>query len=254
MTGMYRGSRKHVLDWVEHPTFLAELLALVRRTVVRLTPTPIYMPLGYAVPREARLERFGPKFLPGLSAWKDLQQWWLAHPKGANTPNWDIALGCEINGQSGLILVESKANVPELSEGGKFSDPKASKNSKENHERIADAITEAREGFVRSGYYIDIDRDRHYQLSNRLAFTWKLATLGIPTVLVYLGFTGDKGISDAGEPFRDEAHWKEVFRAYAAGVKVASLFEQERPIVVNGTAIWCLIRARPVLENSPKLK
>ena len=69
---------------------------------------------------------------------------------------------------------------------------------------------------------------------------------------MYLGFTGDKGISDAGDPFRDEAHWKEVFRAYASGVKVASLFEQEIPISVNGTPAWFLVRARAVIENSPK--
>jgi len=232
--------------------FLPELLALARPAMVRLTPASIYMPLSYAEPREARLERFGPKFLPEHSAWKELQRWWLAHPKGANTPNWDIALGCEVNGQSGLILVEAKANVPELSEAGKFSGPNASENSKRNHARIAKAIAEAREGFVRLGYPIEVDRNKHYQLSNRLAFSWKLATLGMPTVLVYLGFTGDKGISDAGEPFRDEARWKEVFRDYAAGVKAASLFEEERPISVNGTPAWFLVRARPVIENSPK--
>ena len=39
-----------------------------------------------------------------------------------------------------------------------------------------------------------------------LAFTWKLTSLGIPTVVVYLGFLGDSGIANAGEPFSDEAH------------------------------------------------
>ena len=42
---MYRGSRKHVLDWVERPMFLPELLALARPAMVRLTPASIYMPL-----------------------------------------------------------------------------------------------------------------------------------------------------------------------------------------------------------------
>jgi hypothetical protein len=32
----------------------------------------------------------------------------------ANTPNWDLAFGCEIAGKTGLILVEAKANEPEL--------------------------------------------------------------------------------------------------------------------------------------------
>jgi len=53
---------------------------------------------------------------------------------------------------------------------------------------------------------VRLDRDSHHQLANRLAFTWKLATLGIPVVLLY--FTGrDEGIADAGEPILDDAYW-----------------------------------------------
>ncbi len=44
----------------------------------------------------------------------NLRKWWLVHERGANTPNWDIAAGCEIEGKTGVILVEAKANVPEL--------------------------------------------------------------------------------------------------------------------------------------------
>lgn len=34
-----------------------------------------------------------------------------------------------------------------------------------------------------------IERDSYYQLSNRFAWTWKLASLGVPVVLLYLGFS-----------------------------------------------------------------
>jgi len=43
----------------------------------------------------------------------------------------------------------------------------------------------------------------HYQLSNRLAFLWRLAKADIPTVLVYLGCTGDQPFGTGVVPFRD---------------------------------------------------
>lgn len=179
----------------------------------------------------------------------NLRKWWLVHERGANTPNWDIAAGCEIEGRTGLILVEAKANVPELSVLGKPVEPKASTASADNHERIAIAITEACSGLQRLGAATTISRDSHYQLSNRVAFAWKLATLGIPTVLVYLGFTGDDGIADAGAPFSDKAHWETVFGQYAYSVVPRSIFEQRIDCVA--APVWFLLRSRRVIEVSP---
>lgn len=70
----------------------------------------------------------------------------------------------------------------------------------------APRIAEACAGLQLLGPAVRISRDSHYQLSNRVAFAWKLATLGLPTVLVYLGFWGDDGIADVGEPFWDAEH------------------------------------------------
>jgi hypothetical protein len=247
---MSRGSRKHVLDRVLQPNFASELCDLVAPVRLCTNDASVWMPMSHLKPEEARLERFGPRFLPNHSAWEELQRWWLAHRRGANTPNWDIALGCEIEGRSGLILVEAKANVPELGEGGKILSPKASENSRANHDQIGKAIEEARNGFADLGHQTTISRDTHYQLSNRLAFTWKLAKLGIPVVLVYLGFTGDTGIIDAGDYFVDAAHWEKTFRAYADGVGAMGLFDSQQPLNVNDVPAWFLIRAMPVIEIS----
>jgi len=81
------------------------------------------MPRGYSNPREARLESFGPRLLPESPAWLALRDWRLVHKAGANTPNWDIAAGCEIEGRAGIVLVEAKANWPELGVGGSRSPP-----------------------------------------------------------------------------------------------------------------------------------
>src|SRR5450759_4547533 len=82
-----------------------------------------FMPRGCSNPREARLESFGPRLLPESPAWLALRDWRLVHKAGANTPNWDIAAGCAIEGRAGLVLREAKANGPELGVGGSRSPP-----------------------------------------------------------------------------------------------------------------------------------
>jgi hypothetical protein len=245
---IFRGSRKHVLDWTSRPEFCAELLQLVQPVDARISAHSRWMPRGYDAPEEARLETFGPLFLPDSTAWKTLRGWWLCHEEGANTPNWDIAVGCEIDGRPGIILVEAKANVPELSDAGKQIVPKASENSRDNHVQIGHAISEACVALRRINDGTSIDRDSHYQLSNRVAFAWKLASLGIPTVLVYLGFYGDDGIADAGPPFKGAIHWREVFEEHSRAVVPTDLFE--RKLDIGAASTWFLVRSRPVIEIS----
>jgi hypothetical protein len=94
-----------------------------------------------------------------------------------------------------------------------------------------------------------ITRDSHYQLSNRLAFAWKLASLGVPTVLLYLGFTGDDGIRDVGAPFADSGHWMTALNAYFDGVAAAPLLGRRHQL--DGAPFWIIAGARAVLECSP---
>jgi hypothetical protein len=206
------------------------------------------MPRGYADPEEARLERFGPLVMPDRPIWGHLEDWWLAHKRGANTPNWDIALACEIEGRAGLVLVEAKANWPELGTAGKRPANPASPRSVENHERIGAAIDEACLGWRLIDPRVGISRDSHYQLANRLAFTWKLGTFGVPTVLVYLGFTGDEGIRDAGEPFPDAADWRQAFSEYTHDVVSLDLFEARHDL--GEAPVWLALRTREALESS----
>jgi hypothetical protein len=245
---MIRGSRKHVLDWTNRPEFPVELLQLVAPLDCRITARSTWMPRGYSSPVEARLETFGASVMPHNEAWTHLRKWWLAHESGANTPNWDIAASCEIEGREGLILVEAKANAPELNALGKSLDGKASKASLENHDRIASAISNACSALQDLGIPTGISRGSHYQLSNRVAFAWKLATLGIPTILVYLGFVADHGIADAGAPFADDTQWKQVFTEYASPVLPKNIFE--RRIDCGSGSFWFLVRSRAVIEVS----
>ena len=245
---MFRGSRKHVLDWTDRPEFPSELVALLPAVPIQLSESQ-WLPRGFREPDEARLERFGPVWQPSNPAWRKLADWWLAHKQGANTPNWDIALGCTIENRPGLVLVEAKANWPELKSEGKIRRKGASQNSLENHQHIGRAIDEACSGWQRIAPGMEFSRDSHYQLANRLAFAWKLATLGFPVVLLYLGFTGDTGIEDVGPAFNNDADWNRAFAEYTNGIVPLDLLG--RRLDVDGTPVWLISASRPVLSPSP---
>jgi hypothetical protein len=121
---------------------------------------------------------------------EEVTSWWLAVRKGANTPNWHIASTCTIGEKKGLLLVEAKAHVAELKEDCKTLDEDASDLSIDNHKQIGLAITAASLGLNNALPGWRLSCDSHYQLANRFAWAWKLASMGIPVVLVYLGFVG----------------------------------------------------------------
>ena len=152
-----------------------------------------------------------------LSIQHQLRDWWLRFPRRANAPNWDIASTCRIKGKAGLLLFEAKAHANELSTEGK-SHP-TSRNGQYNHERIGWAIEQAATALhLETGKRWDLSRDHHYQLSNRFAWSWKLVSLGIPVVLVYLGFLNALDMADKGPLFRCEGEWTRVLKEHSRGV------------------------------------
>jgi hypothetical protein len=253
----YYGSRRHVLDWVERPAFLQELTELLRPLPVQIHTGDALMPLGRAHPREARLESFGPKVLDDQQIWNELKGWWLTH--AGNTPNWDLAAACTIEDRRGLLLVEAKANRPELSVTGKRLVGRRAKKGEEqrppteraerNDERIRAAIAEAGQALAVLNRCSPFTAASHYQLANRLAFSWKLATLRVPVALVYLGFCGDHGIARVGEPFATEEHWDSICRSYMSACLPMS--GSERRLEISDTPMWVAIRSRYVLSQSP---
>ncbi len=218
MRDMDRGSRKHVLDWTGRSSFLQEMAGLVDPIPVRFPADTKFVPRGHPSPQEVRLGSFGPDWSGSAEPWGELGRWWLRHAAGANPPHWGIAVGCQIEDRPGLILVEAKVSAAEL--------------RTESKRPVPDSLR--------------TNRQDDCPLANRLAFTSKLATLGFPVVLVYLGFTGDEGIA---APFVDDADWQSAFDEYLAGTVPQSLFERRREI--GSSPVWLLCRSRQVLEISP---
>ena len=144
---------------------------------------------------------------------KQLTDWWLAVHKGPmTTPTWDIASTCTIKGHPGLLLIEAKSHVKELRKTDKSGSTK-------NRKQIDQAFGEANAylGGL-TGQPWGLSAESRYQLSNRFAWSWKLASMGIPVVLVYLGFLHAKDMKDRGDLFGSHSDWESTVEKYGEGV------------------------------------
>jgi hypothetical protein len=233
----------------EVATRLTKVVAL---DAVSITTTDFWMPRGLPIEnpdgswdlRTTKEPKLGEA--AGILSSTDrstLTSWWLEAIKGANTPNWDIASTCSIQGARGLLLIEAKAHERELlkEEEGK-SEPGDSDGSRKNYLRIGEAIEEAREGLERASKVPwGISRDSHYQISNRFAWSWRVAKLGYPVVLVYLGFLNAQEMADISAPLRDHRHWEALVRGHSENLFPTSIWGHS--IDVNGCRIVPLIRS-----------
>ena len=246
----HRGSRPRCVLLCEgsRKTVAARLTELVGVPEIVVAPDDIWMPHGKPVQQgggwdkspaaEARLDRDAGFVTADIR--RQLRDWWLAVVPRANTPNWDIACTCEVEGKRGLILVEAKAHAKELHTSGK-SIP-GTDNGWKNHDSIAASIAEANASLQRvSGGDWRLSRDDRYQLANRFAWAWKLASLGIPVVLIYLGFLDAEDMAADGELFRSPDHWASILKRHARGCVDESCWG--RRLDVNGVPFRALIRA-----------
>lgn len=198
-----------------------------------------WMPDGFERLDEAQLHN-SPCLLDVTRYGDRLKGWWLAEAGSKpRTPNWDIASTCTIEGKPGLLLVEAKAHIAELK-----ADDRCGARSAKNLHQISAAIREANDALnlIRPGW--GLSHETHYQLSNRFAWSWKLASLGIPVVLVYLGFLNADKMKN---PFKDEQAWEKAVREYADKILPESIWGDI--LVVNCVPIYPLIRSTEISLN-----
>ncbi len=193
-----------------------------------------WMPRGFLEPDEARLGETELFVKPNDR--ETVTDWWLAVKPRANTPNWDLVATCRIEGKEGLILVEAKAHKSELASVGK-KEP-TTENGWKNHERIRVAIEDANTSLNAQGSGWALSHDTHYQLCNRFAWSWKLASMDIPVVLVYLGFLN---ADEMPNPFPSTGAWCDAVREYSNGIVSDGVWESK--IMVGNTPIYSIIRS-----------
>lgn len=161
-------------------------------------------------------------------------------PERANTPNWDIASTCTNGEKAGLLLVEAKAHSSELKQDGKTLGKDASVGSVANHEQIGRPICGASAGLNEAMNGWKLRCDSLYQLANRFAWAWKLASMDVPVVLVYLGFLAATEMTDLGQPFVDYADWSRIALEHSRNIVPEQAWG--RDITVGCATITPLIR------------
>jgi len=254
-----KGSRYRclLLTQLEKSDFIRRMNKLCEHTDLKVDEHDLYNPIGFKSPDELKLtdkkaEDFFKRSNTDYEKTKDqINQWWLEHTKGANTPNWDIVCTCKIKEKPGLILIEAKAHIAELSKSGKTLTGESKNNihSKENHQKIGQAIKEANNELNKytsnAGFYLS--RDSHYQLSNRFAFAWKLASLGIPVAIVYLGFLNVYEIGP--NYFRNHSDWEGTLKSHAEGIIPQEIWNG-KPVMINGIPLYAMIKSMEVQAQS----
>jgi hypothetical protein len=202
-----------------------------------------WMPNGFVDTEEAQLDKA--LRLLDKEVCKQLGAWWLPRDRQhAMTPNFDIASTCSVNGKPGLLLIEAKAHDEELrkEETGRILKKNATDDRIASHSTIGAAIASAASGFQSStSMACALSRDSRYQMSNRFAWAWKLTELGLPVVLVYLGYLNAGEMKDQGVPFTTHADWEKLVKAHSASLFPADVWGQSW--VCNDNSFVPLIRS-----------
>ena len=81
-------------------------------------------------------------------------------------------------------------------------------------------------------------------MSNRFAFAWKVAEMGVPVVLVYLGFLNAEEMARGRVLLRSHAQWHKCVLDRSIG-KIPSA-AWNHTFYVNGTPLIVLIRSAEV--------
>ena len=214
------------------------LTRLICRPEVEVSPVDQWQPQGTSDVREAQLDKApkgGAVLLPEAIR-GDLREWWLAEGQDrSRTPSWDIASICAVSGRRGLLLVEAKAHSKEVSKSDRSGATPA------NRKRIESALEEANAGLRElTGGSWRLSAEHHYQLSNRFAWSWKLARFGVPVVLLYLGFLNAVEMGDKGSPFGSSKDWRDTLLDHCSGAIDTGCWE--RTLDVEGTPLLPLMR------------
>lgn len=229
----HRGSRAGCLALTE--SVADRLRRIVRPHATVESEGAVYFPKGLEHPHEAKLGE-----TEGLLSRENrdaLTTWWLAVKAGANTPNWDIASKCLVGSRPGLILVEAKAHCGELASSGKPKDGNPA-----NDACIRAAIAEANSKLNAVMPDWHLTADSHYQLCNRFAWAWKVASLGVPVVLVYLGFLNVTDMTGY-RLFQTAQEWTEAIHKHSEGIVPPDAWDTE--LNINGTPLIPLIKWWP---------
>lgn len=231
-----------MLDLVSAWNFRQLMNGLLAGTDACLADTDFRHPCGRSKKKdwtEVELEDYLKRHpIPGYSGLD--RRWWIAF-KGSR-PTWDLLCHIEVAGKAGLLLVEAKAHFSELGEKNKktAADPdndRSIANDLSIRLRLAEAslrLTELGLGGFR------LSADNEYQLSNRLAYLHKLASDGIPTVLLYLGWL--RSPDWPNDAFPDGIEWEKCVMSHMSRIGPWSFVGPQNQIG-TGASLQMIVRS-----------
>lgn len=247
--------RCHLLTHGTREQVAARLTALIAPFGV-VSADDAWMPSGFTDLDEAQLHDAPRLLQPAISS--QLCSWWLAvRGHQSRTPNIDLASTCRIGETRGLVLIEAKAHTRELRAEaiGKRLDLPVTVNSRRNHVRIGACIEDASLALSgATGLSWALSRDWNYQMANRFTWAWKLTEMGVPVVLVYLGFLGAREMASQ-EPGKETAafethqHWREEVLAHSQCIVPQDIWDREW--TCHGQSFVPLIRSHTCPLQSP---
>ena len=209
-----------------------------------------WMPQGFDQIEEAQLHKADR--LIGRANSDIIRDWWfkIVHGQQAG-PNFDIASTCTVavddERRRGVLLVEAKAHVAELDPGGMHLPANPSPNELTNRDHIKDAIDAVNSHLTASTQVQwELSRDSHYQMSNRFAAACKLAELGYPVILVYLGFISANEMTG---PFSSASEWEQLVKAHSAPLFPERVWNQ--PHTVSQQPFVLLICSTQIDHDKP---
>lgn len=235
-----KGSYRHMLDLACSPSFVSIMNRLLDGTGALLADPYCQHPRGRACEAdwtEADLEEYLMTH-PHPSGVVISPEWWFPYKTNLNRrPTWDLLCHVVINGRPGLLLCEAKAHVAELGDQNCKSppDPKSAR-ARANDYCVRLRLCEASLALSDLGVgRFRLSADDHYQLSNRLAYLWKLAEEGIPTILMYLGWLNSPDWP--ADPFQDGRHWEQVVLDHLKAVAPKGFVGQSFPTKRGGSML-----------------
>ena len=243
-----RKGSKPRCHWLTHGTReqVAKRLTELIEPYGKVSVNDHWMPEGFCDTQEAQLDK-ACKLLPKQEERDELRKWWLEVTCNTDTrrrtPNWDIASTCKVNGEDGLLVVEAKAHTGEL----KVEDKTGA--SQENLQRIVAAIQEANIALAdQTGLSWALSHECRYQMSNRFAWSWKLAELGYPVILVYLGFLKAEEMRP-NNFFSDHANWAFLIKKHSQPLFPEKVWNNKWK--VHDQLFVPLIRSRDIPYDAP---
>ncbi len=208
----HNGSRRDVLLLLDSPRYAEVLNSALTGTGTVISAGDVHRPIGAIDDREYELPEFSREYLNGRFEYQQIAEpaWWIVKRNArTRTPNFDLISTATVCGIPGVLLVEAKAHHGELETCGKAF---RSSSNLANHQKIGESIAIANRALNAFTSGFKLSRDVFYQVSNRMAWGWRLASLGVPVIVLYLGF-----VQDAYWPadqFKSSEDWMQAARDY----------------------------------------